>query len=72
MGDVAFAINSSTELYRGEVKVATKRAEKFSAGKDQKENLGKPPNILSLELTAHTKVQEQPKGHTRLDKTGEK
>ena len=61
-----------SSLSQVKVKVATKRAEKFRAGKDQKENLDKPPNILSLELTAYTKVQEQPTGHTKLVKTGEK
>ena len=61
-----------TRIYTFKVKVATKRAEKFRAGKDQKENLGKLQNILCLELTAYTKVQVKHPEQTRIVKTGHK
>ena len=59
-------------VYEVKVKVATKRAENFGAGKDQKENLGKIQNILCLELTVYIKVQVKHPEQTRIVKTGHK
>ena len=61
-----------SSLSQVKVKVATKRAEKFRAGKDQKENLGKLQNILCLELTAYSKVQVKHPEQTRIVETGHK